>query len=76
MQNDAKFGLVVGVGLVIAVAALFFQRSPTTNPADPSTEIVSEMQKNRTTAPAMLPSPASLPKPTTSGATRNDSPGK
>ncbi len=27
MPNDAKLGLVVGVGLVIAVAIIFFQRS-------------------------------------------------
>jgi nucleoid-associated protein YgaU len=30
MPNDAKLGLVVGVGLVIAVAALFFRKEPLT----------------------------------------------
>lgn len=34
MPNDAKLGLVVGVGLVIAVAVLFFRKDmPTVNPA-------------------------------------------
>ena len=28
MPNDAKLGLVVGVGLVIAVAVLFFHKEP------------------------------------------------
>ena len=28
MPNDAKLGLVVGVGLVIAVAVLFFRKEP------------------------------------------------
>ncbi len=32
MPNDAKFGLVVGVGLVIAVAVLFFHKDA--GPAD------------------------------------------
>ena len=30
MPNDAKLGLVVGVGLVIAVAVLFFRKEPQT----------------------------------------------
>lgn len=28
MPNDAKLGLVVGVGLVIAVAVIFFRKEP------------------------------------------------
>lgn len=32
MSNDAKFGLVVGVGLVIAIGVVFFHKEP------PSTE--------------------------------------
>ncbi len=63
MQNDAKFGLVVGVGLVVACAALFFQRSPSSGQAAPPAQIASESQKHQPTAPAMLPAPASLPKP-------------
>lgn len=30
MPSDAKFGLAVGVTLVIAVAVLFYRREPTT----------------------------------------------
>ena len=33
MPTDAKCGLLVGVGLVLTVAVLFFQKDPT--PADP-----------------------------------------
>jgi nucleoid-associated protein YgaU len=33
MPNDAKLGLVVGVGLVIAVAVLFFRKDPAADPA-------------------------------------------
>jgi hypothetical protein len=33
MPNDAKLGLVVGVGLVIAVAVVFFQKEPDVTPA-------------------------------------------
>ena len=33
MPTDAKCGLLVGVGLVLAVAVLFFQKDPP--PADP-----------------------------------------
>ena len=32
MPNDAKLGLVVGVGLVIAVAVLFYRKEPQTAP--------------------------------------------
>ena len=33
MQNDAKFGLIVGLVLVLAVAMLFFQKEqPTSAP--------------------------------------------
>ena len=30
MPNDAKLGLIVGVGLVIAVAVVFFRKEPVT----------------------------------------------
>jgi hypothetical protein len=33
MPTDAKCGLLVGVGLVLAAAVLFFQKDP--SPADP-----------------------------------------
>jgi hypothetical protein len=31
MPNDAKCGLLVGVGVVVAVAVLFFQKDPPPN---------------------------------------------
>lgn len=34
MPNDAKFGLVVGVGLVIAVAIVFFRKEAPSPPAE------------------------------------------
>jgi 5'-nucleotidase len=46
MPNDAKLGLVVGVGLVIAVAVVFFRKE--TPPADPA---------SAPPAPAVTPSP-------------------
>jgi hypothetical protein len=33
MPTDAKCGLLVGVGLVLAVAVLFFQKDPPSEPA-------------------------------------------
>lgn len=53
MPNDAKFGLIIGVGLVIAVAVLFFQSQPQlTQPA------AAEVQ-----APQTPPSAAALSAP-------------
>ncbi len=34
MPNDAKLGMVVGVGLVIAVAVIFFRKEPPDAPPD------------------------------------------
>ena len=63
MANDAKFGLVVGVALVIASAVMFFQRPATGEQVNPPAETAIEPKPNRPTAPAMLPPPGSLPKP-------------
>lgn len=35
MPNDAKLGLVVGVGLTIAVAIVFFSKEPAATQAEP-----------------------------------------
>jgi hypothetical protein len=51
MPNDAKFGLIVGVVLVIAVAVLFFQSQP----PEPARPAPVEVQ-----APAIPPSAAAL----------------
>lgn len=54
MPNDAKFGLIIGVVLVIAVAILFFQAQPT--PIAPAAQPApAEVQ-----APATPPSAAAL----------------
>jgi hypothetical protein len=34
MPNDAKFGLVVGVGLVIAIAIVFFRKEAPSPPVE------------------------------------------
>ena len=36
MPTDAKCGLLVGVGVVLTVAALFFQRDPPSEPTPPA----------------------------------------
>ena len=54
MPTDAKCGLLVGVGLVLAVAVLFFQKDPP--PAEMS--------------PTPSPSPAAEMKPPTAAAKR------
>jgi hypothetical protein len=55
MQNDAKFGLVVGVGLVVTVAVMFFQKSPADPKMTPASEVAGDAKKNRPATPAMLP---------------------
>jgi nucleoid-associated protein YgaU len=54
MPNDAKLGLVVGVGLVIAIAVVFFRRDSTA--ADP-------IHANLKPSPALYPDPASRSRP-------------
>lgn len=63
MSNDMKFGLVVGVGLVIAVAVLFFPHQPTEDTTAPVTDFRAEPKPQQQMTPAMLPPPSSLPKP-------------
>jgi hypothetical protein len=68
MPNDAKLGLVLGVGLVITLAVLFFHRDGTTADAGD----VSAAQQNSVGKPAGKPQgkqqraprakPSSLPK--------------
>jgi hypothetical protein len=36
MSNDAKLGLVVGVGLVIAIGVIFFRKEPPATEAVPA----------------------------------------
>lgn len=48
MPNDAKLGLVVGVGLTIAVAVVFFSKDPNSPPSEP---------QGRAPVSAQVPSP-------------------
>lgn len=59
MPNDAKFGLIIGVVLVIAVAVLFFQAQPT--PQSPAVQSAPAEVQN----PATPPSAAALNPPPT-----------
>src|SRR5262249_29288569 len=57
MPNDAKLGLVVGVGLVIAVAVVFFRRDLTARPAGESATAVAPSPSTRPPAPRPLTRP-------------------
>ena len=59
MPTDAKCGLLVGVGLVLAVAVLFFQKDPP--PARPPASIVQAQS-----IPAAVKPPAPARPPTSS----------
>jgi hypothetical protein len=55
MTNDAKLGLVVGIGLVILIAIVFFRKDPATARAGPAPTpvagIVSELHPGPVAAP-------------------------
>ncbi len=58
MPNDAKLGLVVGVGLVIAIAVVFFRRDfPAIDPVHANVHHIPEQ--------ALLPGPVSRSRPVT-----------
>lgn len=45
MPNDAKLGLMVGVGLVVVIGFVFFRKAPaTTNPEEATPAAVSSKQ--------------------------------
>lgn len=44
MENDSKFGLVVGIGLVIGVAVMFFQQDPAPTASVPSANVAERLQ--------------------------------
>jgi hypothetical protein len=60
MPNDAKFGLIVGLTLVLSAAILFFQKEQPATSAPPPA--ISTPSAAPSTA-AMLPPPAPLPRP-------------
>jgi hypothetical protein len=55
MPTDAKCGLLVGVGVVIAVAVMFFQKEPQ-NPSVAATTSVNQVA----TQPTPVPTPAAV----------------
>jgi hypothetical protein len=62
MPNDAKLGLLVGVGLVVAVAVMFFQNEAPAPSGDKSTtKSPAAVVPAESLSPAMLPSPPSRP---------------
>jgi len=61
MPNDAKFGLIVGLSLVLSAAILFFQKDQPAASAPPPPAICTPAPAPSTAA--MLPSPAPLPRP-------------
>ena len=64
MPTDAKCGLVAGLGVVVAVAVLFFRTDPP--PAAPAAPPIQAQTKSRTPAAAMQAPqpPASAPRTT------------
>jgi hypothetical protein len=46
MPNDAKLGLAVGVGLVIAVAVMYYRAETAASTADPAATIIQPEQIN------------------------------
>jgi hypothetical protein len=61
MPNDAKFGLIVGLTLVLGAAILFFQKDQPNASAPPAPAISTPAAAP--SAAAMLPPPAPLPRP-------------
>jgi nucleoid-associated protein YgaU len=71
MPNDAKLGLVVGVGLVIVIAVTFFRREPAevaaTAAVSPPTQDRGNPPRNQLPALPSQPTSASGPESTISG---------
>jgi nucleoid-associated protein YgaU len=57
MQNDAKLGLVVGVGLVIVIAVVFFRREPAQADAGQAAAVAPAGQDGRPAPRNQLPAP-------------------
>lgn len=78
MPNDAKLGLIAGLGVVVLIAAVFFRKDPssagTSGPSPlPQSSPVSPARSNppvsneNTPEGPTLPPPPVLPDPPTSG---------
>ncbi len=62
MSSDAKLGLVIGVGLVLTIAVVFFRKDPAkaTSPAEPGAPAA---VKAANSPPPVPPSPPAIPEP-------------
>lgn len=72
MPSDAKFGLIVGVVLVLTAAVLFFPAEPPAAPA-PDTSAKVAVEAKTPSAAASLPPPV-LTRPETKGQTTSRAP--
>lgn len=52
MPSDAKFGLIVGIGLVILVAVVFFRRDPSGSVPPPAAVSAQEAPRANAMSPA------------------------
>lgn len=58
MPNDAKLGLVVGVGIVLSVAVTFFRKPAPAQPPDPVAAAVTAAAVSRPVPAERKPEPA------------------
>jgi 5'-nucleotidase len=63
MPNDAKLGLIVGVGLVIAIAVVFFRKDAPAAPAPAAAVTPKTPQAPRNEVKAAPAQPASVSRP-------------
>lgn len=62
MPSDAKMGLVVGVGLVLGVAMVYFRKEPPGPPASPEPAAIAATVNGRPTAQSKsaIPTPSAV----------------
>jgi hypothetical protein len=56
MPNDAKLGMIVGVGMVIAIAVVFFRKDPAPAPPAPHNPAAAAVAPAQTPAASTYPS--------------------
>jgi hypothetical protein len=60
MTNDAKLGLVVGIGVVILIAIVFFRRDPVLAHATPDAQAPAAVQSASVASIPSVPEPLAL----------------
>jgi hypothetical protein len=60
MTNDAKLGLVVGIGVVILIAIVFFRKDPILAHAAPDPKAPAQVQSASVVALPSVPEPLAL----------------